>query len=142
MTDYYGCGRHRTDEAREMTVMKVEQPPSMQSPYWEGQMHGLFDGGSVSVCHTSIKTEGWCPEVFTFDPVEVRATDRLDAWNFHCPECGLRGGFADDIFVRRFVAPDGSPPIDSYPQFRKWLSAVSKILDKKERREKAENGQK
>lgn len=139
MTDFYGCGRHRTDEAREVTVMKVEQPPPIrQLPDWEGQMHVLFDGNSVSVCHTSIKTEGWCPEVFTFEPVEVRATDPLDAWNFHCPECGLRGGVADNVFVRRFVATDDRPPIDSYPLFRKWLRIVRKILDEKERREKAE----
>ena len=141
MTDLYGCGRHRTDEARELAVMKVEQPRSMQLPYWEGQMHVIFDGDSVSVCHTSIKTEGWCPEVFTFPPEKVRATDPLVAWNFHCPECEMRGGVADNIFVRRFVAPDGSPPIDSYPLFRKWLRSVSKILDEKERREQAEKKQ-
>ncbi|WP_259852341.1 hypothetical protein [Dietzia cinnamea] len=39
------------------------------------------------------------------------------------------------------MAPDDRPPIDSYPLFRKWLRIVSKILDEKERREKAEKKQ-
>ncbi|MGN7227403.1 hypothetical protein ACTHQW_13785 [Dietzia maris] len=138
MTDLYGCGRHRTDEARELAVMKVEQPPRMQLPYWEGQMHVLLDGDLVSVCHTDPGGQ-WCPEIFTFSPEDVHATDPLDAWNFNCSVCEMRGGIADNIFVRRFVASDDRPTIDSYPLFRKWLSIVSKILDEKERREKAEN---
>ena len=56
MTDLYGCGRHRTDEARELAVMKVEQPPRMQLPEWEGQMHVIREEDTVSICQGSLTT--------------------------------------------------------------------------------------
>ena len=138
MTDFYGCGIHRTDNATELRVRSERNGGRlMMGVVYEhdGQMHAVFDGGSLSVCHTSIATDGWCPEVVTLEPAKVHATSPLEAWSFHCPECGLRGGFADNTFVRRFVAPPERPPIDGYPLFRRWLHNIKTLQVQQEHRE-------
>lgn len=139
MTDYYGCGLHRTDEARELKVRRENSGPMMGTPYkHDGQMHAIVAGdGSVSICHTAPGGQ-WCPQIFTYPPEKVHGIP-LDAWNFECPECEMRGGFADDTFVRRFVAPPDRPRIDSYPLFKRWLHHISRLKAQQERREKTEN---
>ena len=137
MTDLYGCGRHRTDGAREVTVMTLSQPPIGKLPDWEGQMHVIREEDTVSICHTDPEGK-WCPEVFSFSPEDVHATDPLDAWNFNCSVCQLRGGFADNTFVRMFApTPDQHPSI-GYPFFKRWEATIKRLWAEQERREKAE----